>query len=295
MKKTVFLLLILMASQALAFAASDKKVKGEYTFYATPEMSLIQAREIALTRAQNEALRNEFGTLIRQDVVQTDEIVNNNEHSSFLSNTQSTVGGEWLATEGTPIYEERLENGAMVVTCRVEGRARKLSNKAPKINAHVMNISDKRNECNKFVDQDDLYLYINSPESDIYTMVCLLDEAGDVYNLFPFESTPKGTAPIKKGMDYILFDSNRPGGTLGDDIQDFIITADEFALNRLYVVYSPNYFRKGPWKKDTESGIDMMKENDFNKLLLELRRADEEMDVVAINFSVQPKDEFGDK
>ena len=270
------------------WAADDKAVSGTYTYYGHPGMSMVEAKEKALEGAQNEALRNEFGTLVSQDVVQTNEIVNDKEKMAFLSSTQSTVRGEWLATTGTPQYEERFEGGIPVVTCKVSGRGRKLSNKAPELTANALSAPDKRAVSSDFKDSQDIFVHIKSPERDVFVMVCLEDEDGMVYKMFPFESTP-AQATLKKGYDYILFDKNRPIGNLGEMPGDgLFITTDKLALNRLYVVYSPNYFRKGAWNYLEEANLDTMSTRDFNKLMIELRRADEEMGMKVINLSVSP-------
>lgn len=269
-------------------AADDKAVSGTYTYYGHPGMSMVEAREKALEGAQNEALRNEFGTLVSQDVVQTNEIVNDKEKMAFLSSTQSTVRGEWIATTGTPQYEESFENGVPVVTCKVSGRGRKLSNKAPEIVANALRAPDKRAVSSEFKDSEDIFVYIKSPERDVFAMVCLEDEDGTVFKMFPFESTP-ARATLKKGYDYILFDKDRPGGDLGEfPGESLFITTDKLALNRLYVVYSPNYFRKGAWTHNTDADLDVMSTRDFNKLMIELRRADDEMGMKVINLSVSP-------
>lgn len=286
---TLLLSLIAVACYSMhAVAADDKAVSGTYTYYGHPGMSMVEAKEKALEGAQNEALRSEFGTLVSQDVVQTNEIVNDKEKMSFLSSTQSTVRGEWIATTGTPEYEEKFENGAPVVTCKVSGRGRKLSNKAPDLIANALSAPDKRAVCSEFKDSEDIFLYIKSPERDVYVMVCLEDEDGSVYKMFPFSTTPK-QATLTKGYDYILFDKDRPGGSLGEMPGDGLcIVTDNLALNRLYVVYSPNYFRKGNWEYVEEANLEAMSTKEFNKLMIELRRADEEMGMKVINLSVQP-------
>ncbi len=275
-------------SSLAAMGAEDKAITGTCTYYGHPGMSMVEAREKALEGAQNEALRSEFGTLVSQDIVQTNEIVNDKEKMAFLSSTRSTVRGEWLATTGTPVYEERFENGAPVVTCKVSGRGRRLSNKAPEIVVNALSAPDKRAVKSEFKDSEDIFVYIKSPERDIFAMICLEDEDGMVYKMFPFESTPP-QATLKKGYDYILFDKDRPGGTLGEMPGDGLyIMTDKLALNRLYVVYSPNYFRKGNWTYQEDANLDTMTTKDFNRLMIELRRADEEMGMKVINLSVKP-------
>ncbi len=280
---------VVAASSSLSVkAADDKAVSGTYTYYGHPGMSMVEAKEKALEGAQNEALRNEFGTLVSQDIVQTNEIVNDKEKMAFLSSTQSTVRGEWIATTGTPQYEESYRDGAPIVTCKVSGRGRKLSNKAPELIANALSAPDKRAVRSEFKDSEDIFVYIKSPERDVFVMVCLEDEDGTVFKMFPFESTP-AQATLTKGYDYILFDKNRPSGNLGEFLgESLYITTDKLALNRLYVVYSPNYFRKGTWQHDADADLDVMSTRDFNKLMIELRRADEEMGMKVINLAVSP-------
>ncbi len=281
--------ILMMATTAVHIqGADDKAVSGTFTYYGHQGMSMLEAKEKALEGAQNEALRSEFGTLVSQDVIQTNEIINDKEKMAFLSSTQSTVRGEWLATTGTPQYEERYENGIPVVTCKVSGRGRKLSNKAPELVANALSAPDKRAVTSEFKDSQDIFVYLKSPERDVFVMICLEDEDGTVYKMFPFESTP-AQATFKKGYDYILFDKDRASGGLGEMPGDgLFITTDKLALNRLYVVYSPNYFRKGGWNYLEDAGLDTMSTKDFNKLMIELRRGDEEMGMTVINLSVRP-------
>lgn len=293
LKKIIALVPLFIAGAfASANAAGDKAVAGTFTFYGHPGMSMVEARERALEGAQNEALREAFGTLVSQDVLQRNEIVNDKEKMAFLSSTQSTVRGEWLATTGTPQFQERLEDGSPVVTCKVTGRGRKLSNKAPDLIANALSVPDKRAVSSDFKDGQDIYLYVRSPERDVFLMICLEDEDGVVYKMFPYDSTPPQTV-LKKRVDYILFDKNKSGGMLGEmeDSEGLYITTDRLALNRIYVIYSPNYFKRGNWNYLKEAELDTMSSKDFNKLMIELRRADEEMGLKVINIAVSPDEE----
>lgn len=226
---------------------------------------------------------------VSKDVIQTNEIVNDKEKMAFLSSTQSTVRGEWIATTGTPEYDERMDGDIPVVTCRVSGRGRRLSNKSPKLLANTLSAPDKRAICSDFYDSQDIFVYLKSLERDVFVMICLEDEDGTVYKMFPFENTP-AQATLKKGYDYILFDKDRMTPGLGEMPGDGLyITTDKLALNRLFIVFSPNYFRRGNWIYDEGSNLETMTSRDFNRLMIELRRADEEMGMKAINLSVKPQ------
>lgn len=287
-KHLCFPLLMAILCVSSVWAADDKAVSGEYTYYGHEGMTMAEARNMALEYARNEALREAFGTLVSQDIVQSNEIVNDKEKMAFLSSTQSTVRGEWLGNTAEPKFEESYEGGVPVVKCKVSGRARKLSNNAPELLANALSAPDKRAVNSEFMDSQDIYLYVKSPERDVFVEVCLEDEEGVVFKMFPFETTPPQSR-LKKGFDYIFFDPKRPGGDLGEMPGDGLyITTDKLALNRLYVIYSPNKFRHGSWNFDQAAGLDTMKSKDFNKLMIDLRRNDDEMGLKVINLSVRP-------
>lgn len=288
MKKILTLLIALIAMPS-AFAADDKAVSGTYTYYGHQGMSMAEARERALASAQTEALREAFGTLVTQDVVESSQVVNNRENQNFLSSTQSTVRGEWLGTTGTPEYsDERYENGAPVVTCTVSGRGRRLSNKAPALEVKVLSSPDKRAVATSLSEGEDIYMYVKSPEEDVYLLICIEDVEGRVQRLFPYIGAKTKLANLKKGYDYILFDSDRPAGDFGE-INDFYMTlADEYEIDRIYVLYSPNYIRNGPWRHVAEAPEEMYI-NDFNRWVLEMRRADDQMGMQVINLGISPK------
>lgn len=287
--RQIFLLILVFVGFMTASAADDKAVSGTYTYYGYPGMTMLEAREKALAGAQTEALREAFGTLVTQDVVQNSEIINDREMQNFLSSTQSTVRGEWLGTTGTPEYEENYVDGAPVVTCRVSGRGRKLSNNAPSMKVSALKTPDKRAAATSFLAEENIYMYVQSPESDVYIMICLEDNQGTVCRLFPYLDTNVKSAKLKKGYDYILFDPARKSEEFGT-VDSFRLTANNgLELDRIYLLYSPNYFRKGPWIHISDDEPEIMSVKDFNKWMLELRRADEEMGMQVINVSVRPE------
>lgn len=289
---------ILLAVVALLFpyitsAAKEKakeiEVKGEWVYVATRGESLLEAEAKALEGAKCDALAKAFGTRVTQDVMQMEEVIGSKESMTFMSNTESTVRGVWLSTKGKPDIEKSFEDGSIVVRCKVEGYGRELSNKAPDIDVRVLNEPSKHAVCSRFKDQDDVYVYVQSPEEDVYAMVCFLDENGKVMRFFPYMGTEMKDARFKKGYEYILFDPDRPSGDFGQ-VDPFHILAKEPAYNRIFVIYSPHKFKRGAWRHVDDDTADWMTEKEFNKWLLEMRGNDDEMDVKVINFLVEPQD-----
>ena len=127
MHKFIFIFFIFILSTT-AFAQKVKNVCGEYTFYAPENVSLSEAKRIALERAKLQALADEFGTVISQvntSVVKDD---NGKADSHFFSLSGTEVKGEWIEDKGEPkyTYDTDKENGTLVVTCSICGKAREI-------------------------------------------------------------------------------------------------------------------------------------------------------------------------
>lgn len=295
--KKIMLTLLLAIGAAAANAADDKPVKGTYTYRGTPDMTLTQVRERALAGAQTEALREAFGTLVVQDVMQSNDIRDDKEMQNFLSSTQSTVKGEWLSTTNGPFFSnETIEDGCPSSTCTVEGRARELSNAVPALTAKVLNGQNKQAVCSSFTAEDDIYMYVHSPERDVYVLICLESQDGTVTRLFPYIHSTQKLTLFEKGYDYILFDDDRNKDRFKEqifgEVDNFWMQAERLELDRVYVIYSPNFIRKGPWTHYSDQEADTMPAKDFNKWMLDMRRADDEMGMKVINISVRPKSDF---
>ena len=67
MRRAVILLLTLLTTSV--FAQKVKTVEGEYTYHAPENVTIEQARRIALERAKIQALADEFGTIVQQQNV----------------------------------------------------------------------------------------------------------------------------------------------------------------------------------------------------------------------------------
>ena len=119
----VFILLLLPLT---VFAQRVKTVEGEYTYHAPENVTIEQARRIALERAKIQALADEFGTIVQQQNITRVENSNGESTTDFFSVGGSEVKGEWLADEDEPEYKISYVDNMLVVTCRVKGKAREL-------------------------------------------------------------------------------------------------------------------------------------------------------------------------
>lgn len=195
-----------------AFAQKVKNVCGEYTFYAPENVSLSEAKRIALERAKLQALADEFGTVISQvntSVVKDD---NGKADSHFFSLSGTEVKGEWIEDKGEPkyTYDTDKENGTLVVTCSICGKAREIISAQIEFMAKVLrNGVEVQNESEIFRSGDDMFLSFQSPTDGFY---CRISDRRNPYCLLS-ASLQKGWRRTTAGKAwrkiYILFSQTR--------------------------------------------------------------------------------------
>lgn len=282
------LLMALTASVAVA-APRDVAVKGEATYYDDGRHSRTECMRLAAEQARVDALAREFGTIIAQDFLQTDRISRGVETNDFLSLSRAEVKGEWLGDDGEPQYEfsyDRDHN--LVVTCRIKGRARAISNNTVQFETLALrNGTRKGNMDSRFRDGDELYLWFNG-SVDGYISVFLEDETRHVYHLLPYPRDTKSQLLLKGGREYVFFSADLGKGEMGPE-EELILTApDNVEYNRLYVIFSPNGYN--PPVTTVTDGIPSLRSADFNSWMLRMRHNDPQMAVKSINLEISPRD-----
>lgn len=263
-----------------------KTVSGEATWYDDGTLSRVDCMARALEQAKINALSKEFGTIISQDIIQSDRIVNGREANDFLVLSATEVKGEWISEIGEPRYEfSRDANENLIVTCHVRGTARAISNESVAFNALVLrNGEQERYADTRFYDGDEMKLLVNAA-ADGYLSVFLQDEKGRVYGLLPYTRDSKSEVKIKKDRNYVFFKENDKEFGPSDAL---IMTApDNREYNRLFVLFSPSPFSR-PVMQTGPEGIPSIKSEEFSKWLVKVRRNDRQMGVKAINIEILP-------
>ena len=240
---------ICLLSLALPLEAQPlKRVQGEYIYVVPGNVSLDEAKRIALYRAQIKALADEFGTLV-SDYAST--VVSNKDGKSsidFTSLGNSIVKGEWIETTGTPeieIYYDN-ESGSQIVRCRITGKAREISSAPTLFKAKILrNGTDAKSESTDFRNNDDIYMSFTSP-SDGYIAVYLIDSHNTAYCLLPYRASRDGYAKIEANTDYILFSKGEalPYFDPADVDEYTLFTDKENETNYIYIIYSRQQFIK---------------------------------------------------
>lgn len=276
------IVLILFTLTTTAFAQKAKNVCGEYTFYVPENVSLSEAKRIALERAKIQALADEFGTVVSEMNTSIDKDVNGIADSHFFSLSNTEVKGEWIENNKDPQYiiDTNKENGTMVVTCSICGKARKIRNAQIEFIAKILkNGTAPRCESDVFHNGDDMFLQFQSPV-DGYVAIYLIDETPTAYCLLPYRKDGDGQCPVKHGETYIFF-SPKHALNESEIVDEYTLTCNkEIEQNQIYVIFSPNPFTKAIDYQEKELIPRELDYEAFNKWLGNCRRKDAEMGVV---------------
>lgn len=278
--------LFLFALPALAQRA--EKVRAEYIYHAPENISLEEAKRIALERAKIQAIADEFGTIVSQS--NTTMVSNRNGESStdFFSLGGSEVKGEWIETIGEPSYDINYEQGMLVVKAIVSGRIREIVSAQIDIKTEVLcNGTDLKFARTDFKNGDDLYLYFQSPVNG-YLAVYLLDEVSQmVYCLLPYKSSSEAVTPIEKDKPYIFF-SAKHAGDKAHLVDEYTMTCNSSVeRNTIYVIFSPNEFAKANSNNVEELLPQELSFEEFQKWLVKGRNRDKALvvlnEIITIN------------
>lgn len=215
-----------------AYAQKTKTVEGEYNYIQPGNVTLDEARAIALERARTKALADEFGTIVSRIDETVMENDNRESNTSFYSLGNSEVKGEWIETieEKT---EEQIIDGQHVVIAKVKGKAREIAFAKVNFETRLLrNGKNDGNESEQFADGDDFYISFRSPAQG-YLAVFLLDKEREATCIIP--EPDKELCPVERNKRYVFID-NESG--------NLILTCDhKQELNQLYIIFSPNKFR----------------------------------------------------
>ena len=276
-RSLLFILMILLSSVSLA--QKTQKVCGSYVYYAPENVSVEDAKRIALERAKISALADAFGTLVSQNNTTILSNKNGETDTRFFSLSGSEVKGEWIETLDEPEYHISYEQNTLIVKVSVYGKAREIIHTDIDFTAKLLrNGTELKYESAEYRNGDDLYLYFQSPV-DGYLTVYLLDELSQtVYCLLPYQSSGDGAVSIKHDTPYVFFSMDKAldNPTMVDE---YVMTCrNEKEYNMVYIVFSPNRFVKANSKgSDVETLPRQLSLDEFQKWLSKGRNRDKEM------------------
>ena len=278
--RLLFSVCFMMGMSLVAVAQKTERVTATYTYYAPEEVSIAEARRVALQRAQLQAIADAFGTIVTQTNATTVRNENGKSDVSLFSLGASEVKGEWLRTDGEPEYEIAYEDGMLAVTVRVKGVIREIVNAAVDFQARVLcNGTEDRFEQDRFRNGDDLYLSFQSPV-DGYLTVYLLDAEGTAYCLLPYRGDTGGRVAVKGNRRYVFFSvDDVPAGEQGM-VDEYVMTCGNGKeLNQIYVIFSPQLFTKAVDYAGEGLQPRELPYEEFQQWLFDCRKQDREMRV----------------
>lgn len=247
MRHYIFVMILMFLGVATtSYAQRTRKVHGEYIYHAPENVSLEQAKKTALSRAQIQALGDEFGTMVAQHNATLMNNTNGSTQTDFTSLSSSDVKGEWLETISEPKYEISYEQGMLIVKCAVSGKARELVATQNSFVAKILrNGTEDRFESDNFKSGDDLYLSYQSSTKG-YVAVYLIDDSKNAYCLLPYQSSQDGKVRVDANTRYVFFNSKTATPLFQPaDVDEYNMTCEKAAeTNYIYVISSPNPFIK---------------------------------------------------
>ena len=287
MRKHLLLLSILLGLCSGLSAQRVLTASGTYTYYAPSNLTLDQAKSIALERAKTQIIANNFGTVV--GVMNHTRVENEAGDSSisFLSLGESEVKGEWIETLGKPVFQISYQENLQVVKVTIRGMIREIVASVLPLEVRVLRngISD-RYESDSFRDGDEFYLSFKSPV-DGYVSVFLYGKDG-VNRLIPLKHEKAGSRSVEAGIREVFFARRVSRYDVAQDKvmesirSEYVLTCDgENELDRIYVVFSPNQFaHPNDHLPEAMTEPAQLSFEDFQRWLSKSRRQDSAMTVV---------------
>lgn len=253
-------------------AQTTKKVIGAYTYYAPENISLEEAKHIAVNRAKIAAISDAFGTLVTQNNSTIISNKNGQSDNRFFSIGGSEVKGEWIETTKEPTFNTSFQQGMLVVSVELEGVIRKTSNEQLSLSAKILrNGTSSKYESDDFRNGDDMYLLFSAP-TDGYLVAYMYDELSQsAVCLLPYINNTIGYQRIKGGEEYLFFKQ----GVNEEHADEYTLTttgeAPEF--DTLYLLFSREpIYMAGSNISVNDVGMRSISYNDFVKYLTSTRK-----------------------
>ena len=288
MKRTLLLIGFTLCFAVTSVAQKTKRVSAEYTYVSdNMDESPKQALQKALLHARQEALREVFGERVDGETEYITSKDNNQESVYFRQRGGTMLRAEWLKTEKEEVRSRSMtDEGFMVFTVYVEGKAREIEMAGVNFEYHVLRNGNKlENEDDRFCHNDRICLMFKAP-ADGYLAVYLTDEdEGRAYCMLPYQEQKEGIYQIRRNRQYVFFSKE----DASDEEEKYnliqkVLTDKRHIVNTLYIIFS-----KKPFTKKTDEDGKIAGENlifarnvnleDFKEWLYECQRHDAEMRV----------------
>ena len=199
----IFCFLFALTSQAQRVAT----VCGEYRYTVPGEIPLNHVKQIAIDKARNEAIANEFGQVVSQSTNTT--IHSSGTQSSVQSDSYASTESKaiWLSDTKEPEVSIAYENDVMVITASVCGKAREL--KTAEVELRMQVVSNGI-ETERFKNNEKVAIHFKSPVNGYVSIFFRDDNAGMIYCMMPYENEDGTAREVKSNKEYIYLSTEDP-------------------------------------------------------------------------------------
>lgn len=259
------------------YSQKTVSLNGKYTFILSDNdnITLKEAKNKSIENAKTEAMKKEFGSVIASDFITSERISDDSLNSYYLSDTSSSVKGEWLGDEREPEISMEYINGDLFITAEVWGTAREIVRAETDLKWQVLkDINGKKFEADVFDSGERFFVRFSSPSAG-YVAIYLITEDNETACLLPYRSDSTGRYQIKGGKEYVFFDkSTDPAASYYK-----LSTNKPLEHNQLVIIFSPNPFTKCMDSKSGARQPNSLDLKEFSKWLVKNQRADNDMSI----------------
>lgn len=267
-----FFLLFSLSAQA----QREAKVSGKYVYMVSEndDITFKEAKRKCLELAKAAAIKEEFGEMITSDVIDSNVETNGESASSyFWENTVAMAKGEWLGDTEKPKLDIRYEDGKLIFTAEVKGRAREIVQSKIDLKWEIMKDGVARKKVAPIFESGErAYVSFRSP-ADGYVAIYLIVGDDETYCLLPYPKDVDGRFEVKGGRDYMFFDKEENPQAIHIKMK----TKRRLEDNQFVIIYSPNPFTKCNDITGDKLHPNSLSTHDFQKWLLKCQREDRDM------------------
>jgi hypothetical protein len=285
--RLIFILTAYFVFSTMGFGQSQKDIKkvcGTYDFEIPDNLSIAQAKQIALTEAKIEAVRKEFGEYVTLSIVGGQKNENGKSDEFYQTFGGSEGKAEWLEDIKGPEYKTYYDDkNRHFISVSICGKAREITKADIDFSAKILrNGTEAKFEDNRFKHKDDFYLMFRSPVDGFLTVYLYVIDENKVYCLLPYMNEGSGTRKIKGGKDYLFFSEKHAEPLEANTVTEYILTCTkEIEQNIIYIIFTSNKFTKAnDYKAENETKLPPeLPFEDFQKWLINNQIKDKDMKV----------------
>ncbi|WP_028903944.1 MULTISPECIES: hypothetical protein [unclassified Prevotella] len=287
MNRSIISVVLSLVAFCGAFAQKSLTVDAEYTYRASEDVSLGQAKQTALERAKIQAIADAFGTIVSETNSMRMSNKNGRSDIDFLSISGSDVKGEWIETIGQPQYQINYDGETLVVTAKCKGRIREIVANGVDFQAKVLrNGTDDRSESETFFSGDNFYVSFTSPVAG-YVAIYLVDVGNMACCLLPYQAQQDGIYSVKANQRYVFFNVDEALPTEKPIVDLYrMTTLFPVEQNQIYIVFSTQPFVKAA-DAVGKGQLRELKGDEFQKWLAKCRKRDTNMSVKMIPIAIK--------